>query len=465
MPRIALLHLTPLLPVPALAACITLAPPASGATTGATDTSGETTDTSLPWPAPPTIDRTGIGSASTTASTTSTPATSTTATTSTTGVLPSLDGLRITEFLADPPGKDGGAASPEFLEITNFAPEPAPLDDLVVRARSWPRLDAADLGLVGHSLAPGGRLLLLRHASGEGPAPPLVEAVDDRLSVAFTTTEGLRNADGAAMLVGPGDAILDAVVYGLPAPSPYDDPLAWQGPPASAAGAGHSLCRLPAESDTDRAEDWQECDPTPGELPDPPADPGDTSSTGTTGGTDTTGIDTDNPPGLPAIAIVEVLSNAPGPGNGEKALEYVEILNIGDDPIDLAGFTVADALGDMPPGVDPLLPVAGEGGCQPATCLAPGHRALIVGNAYQGPIGSALVLATDDSTIADGGLSALEPVLLRDPDGEVVSTYRVWPDPMSEPYPINMEEPLHRASPTAPDEPASWSYGPSTPGA
>jgi hypothetical protein len=162
--------------------------------------------------------------------------------------------------------------------------------------------------------------------------------------------------------------------------------------------------------------------------------------------------------------FVEVLSNAPGPSASERELEYVELLNLGPDAVDLDGWTIADAAELDAPGRDPLLYREGDGGCEPATCLAPGRRALVVGGAYLGPTGDALVLETDDMTLADGGLTAHEPVVLRDADDAVASTYRLWDDPYAEPYPIDVELPAHRLSPEAADSAEAWALAESSPG-
>lgn len=71
-----------------------------------------------------------------------------------------LDALRITEVLADPAGKDGGASSPEFVEITNVGASALTLGGLVVASRSWPELWMGDLGIGNEALLPGDQLLL-----------------------------------------------------------------------------------------------------------------------------------------------------------------------------------------------------------------------------------------------------------------------------------------------------------------
>ncbi|MEZ4429735.1 MAG: hypothetical protein R3A51_18820, partial [Nannocystaceae bacterium] len=81
------------------------------------------------------------------------------------------------------------------------------------------------------------------------------------------------------------------------------------------------------------------------------------------------------------------------------------------------------------------------------------------------PTGDALVLVTDDSTLADGGLSSLEPVVLRDARGAVVSTYRLWTDPEAAPNPATRDDALVRDDVAAPDTPEHWQFAAPTPGA
>lgn len=356
---------------------------------------------------------------------------------------PGLSMLRITEVLPDPDGKDGGPDSPELIELLNPTASPVALDGLVIESRSWPKLDATALGLDGAELAPTQRLVIERYATAEDIPPGLPKLDNGSLRTAFSTGSGLRNADGAVLVRGAMGEVADLMVYGEPQPEPFDEPGAWQGAVPEAPKSGESLCRPAPENDSDTADDWSACTPSPGK----PHDPG---------------------PELPAtglIVITEVFANPPGPSSEEKLLEFVEVRNADAEAIDLADFTIADDTADDASGIDPVEHLAGDGGCEPATCLAPGHRALIVGNAYAGPAGGALVLATDDTTIADGGLSSTEPVVLRDGLGEIVSTYRDWLDQKAEPDPSSEEQAVHRLGDGAQDVPENWELGPASPGA
>ena len=369
-----------------------------------------------------------------------------------------LTALRIAELLPDPAGKDGGATSPEFVEILHVGADPTPLAGLEIVARAWPIQSAADLGIADEVLEPGQRLVVLRYAAAADlPNPPVVVG-DEGVSVAFAHADGLRNADGGVLLRAGGE-IGDLVIFGAAQPAPWDSQDAWVGAPAAAPGSGVALCRVMAE-DHDEAGDFAACAPSPGS--------GGESMDGTTGGetTSTTGTTGDGTTGVsePAeVAIVEVLSNPVGPGNGEKADEFVELINLGPGDVDLAGWTIADSVAEDAVGVDPLLYSSGDGGCAPNTCLAAGARAIVVGTAYTGPTGSGLVLVTDDTTLANAGLAVHEPVVVRDGDGVVRSTYRAWPDPAGAPDPALTEQALVR-DPEAMDAPEAWSFAAPTPG-
>ncbi len=446
------------LPLSFLIACVPFEPPAADPTT-TTITNETGSPGSSGWQIPPRErGQTSAGGTSATSATTTTttgpgPATSESGSMApdlTTGSVLEISALQIAELHPDPDGKDGGAASPEFLELVHVGEVPLELTGLEILARAWPTLRGDEIGLAGHVLAPGERLLVLRYADPGDVPEPAIAAIAGGLRIAFASGEGLRNADGGVLL-RTGDTIGDTLIYGAPQPAPWNSGT-WNGEPASAPGPGQSLCRA-MTADHDDASDWTICPPSPGAAAD--LDDGGTTedSTGTTG----------EP--LPAeVAIVEVLSNPVGPGNLEKAAEFVEVLNLGPGTVDLGSWTVADDASEAPIGADPLLYLAGDGGCEPATCLAPGQRALIVGNVYTGPTGVGLVLATDDTTIANGGLAVHEPVVLRDAAKTVRSTYRVWPDPLGMPDPALAEEALVRGDPAAPDEPGAWSFAAPTPG-
>lgn len=353
-----------------------------------------------------------------------------------------LSQLRLTEVLPDPDGKDGGADSPELIEILNPTASAVELAGLVIESRAWPQLSADELGLSGLSLEAGQRLVVERYASDIDPPPDYPRVVEWGLAAGFSSGSGLRNGDGAVLIRGAFGEIADLVVYGATQEPPFDDPDAWTTDPTATPPTGASICRAAPETDLDRAEDWVACASNPGMAYEPP-------------------------PQIPTtgeVSIVEVLSNPAGPADSEKLYEFVEVLNVGELPVDMRAFRIADSLHPDAPGIDPLSYVSGDGGCEPAGCLAPNARALIVGNAYVGETGSALVLETDDTTLANAGLSNTEAVALRDGLDEITSTYRDWADPQDEPDAGAMELALVRASPEAPDLPENWSFAEPSPG-
>jgi hypothetical protein len=361
---------------------------------------------------------------------------------------PALAQLRLTEVLADPDGKDGDEGSPEFVEIHNLGPSPVALDGLLIEAASWPMLDATELGLAGVTLEPGAFLLVQRWASGVDPGRAELSIGESLVAVGFVHAGGLRNADGFVRIgsaTEPSDPI-DEFVYGLDLAEPSPG---WSGPPAPTPEPGSSMCRS-SPTDHDDASDWSPCEPNPGQAAPEEDDVADDPRTPA-------------PINPGAVQIVEVSANPPGPAADEKAYEYVEILNTSGVEIELSGCMVGDDPSPDAPGVDPLEYLAGDGGCVSTTCLAPGRRAIIVGQGYAGEMGDALVLATNDTTIADAGLSNSEPVVLWDALGIALSSYRLWPDPSVDPLPLD-EQPLHRLDDAAPDEPQSWVSAPPSPG-
>ena len=357
---------------------------------------------------------------------------------------PALVQLQLTEVLVDPDGKDGGATSPEYIELHNPGPDPVELDGLRIEAASWPILDADELALVGVTLDPGGFLLVRHFASDVDPDLAVLDVGASLVSVGFLHAEGLRNADGLVR-VGSTSEPSDEFVYGLDL---AETSPGWQGPAAASPEPSLAMCRT-SPSDHDDASDWSPCEPNPGA-----ATPTETR---------------EDPPMMPMpispgdVQIIEVLANPPGPAAEEKAYEYVEILNTSNVEIELSELRIGDDPSIDAPGLDPLEYLAGDGGCISTTCLAPGERAIIVGQGYLGSLGAGLVLATDDSTIADAGLTNSEPVVLWDSMGNALSSYRVWLDPSGEPLPLD-EQPLHRVDIAGPDEPLDWMSAPATPG-
>jgi hypothetical protein len=344
---------------------------------------------------------------------------------------PHITQLRLTELLPNPDGKDGGPGAPEIVEIENNGDHPVKLRGIEILARSWPNRNATDLGIDGLILGPHELLLILRWATDMDPALATVEHTANGIHVGFLHSGGLRNTDGSVELWA-GDQLLDQVEYGPNTATPTP-------------GSGRSLCRPPVDQDP-----WTQCDPSPG-APNPGLDGG------PGGGRETPPIE----PGV--LIITEVMANPPGPAAEEKPWEYVEIINVSENEVELSGLWVGDKLSFDAPGKDPLTAAGGDGGCASASCLAPGARALIVAKGFLGESNDALLLETNDTGIADGGLTMREPVLLWRSDGVMISSYRVWPDPNSDPVPY-VEQPLHRVELLGEDEPSNWVSAPASPG-
>ena len=124
-------------------------------------------------------------------------------------------------------------------------------------------------------------------------------------------------------------------------------------------------------------------------------------------------------PPVARVVINEVLANA----LDERTGEFVELLNLGDGPVDLAGWWIDDL-----DGRDPLQALRRGG----STVIEPGGYGVILDPDYPDvaalPPGATL-LTVDDTSISNG-LSTGDPVLLRLPDGNtIVSAYEEPFDP------------------------------------
>ncbi|MCA9673124.1 MAG: lamin tail domain-containing protein [Myxococcales bacterium] len=121
------------------------------------------------------------------------------------------------------------------------------------------------------------------------------------------------------------------------------------------------------------------------------------------------------PPAAPALVISEVLAN---PHGAEPAQELVELVNRGAAPLRLGGYRIDD--GDDGEGARVL----------PDVELAPGQRALLVGASWRAsstrdpaPREGALLVRLDGPIGALGLANAGEPLVLRDAQGHIVSSY------------------------------------------
>jgi hypothetical protein len=128
-----------------------------------------------------------------------------------------------------------------------------------------------------------------------------------------------------------------------------------------------------------------------------------------------------------AICINEVMSNplgSGGAGSPEDRNEFVEILNVGPEAVDLSGWKITDL-----DAVDEIIPFYALSGDSNAI-LMPGKFALIMDPEYSDsgenymPYGipSCLLFTVGNTTIGNE-LSAADPVALISPDGDTISTY------------------------------------------
>jgi hypothetical protein len=158
------------------------------------------------------------------------------------------------------------------------------------------------------------------------------------------------------------------------------------------------------------------------------------------------------PVALPPLAITEVLANPKGP---EPQQEYVELRNLGDGDVSLAGLRLEDSKG---------------GDDLPAETLAPGGYALVVTSAYDPQEGSdpppraGTLLVRVDSRLGSDGLSnSGEAVQLVQGDA-VVSSYGGWVAVSAGSWNGSA---VHRLVQTACDSSDAWNHTPlpPTPGA
>ena len=158
---------------------------------------------------------------------------------------------------------------------------------------------------------------------------------------------------------------------------------------------------------------------------------------------------------LPPVAITEVLAN---PAGTEPDQEFVELRNLGDAPVALAGLRIEDSRG---------------GDVLPAVDLAPGAYALVVGPGFDSfslidvPPRAGTTMVRLDTRIGSDGLSnSGEVVRLRaagGPDAPVISSYGGWVDVSAKAWAGSS---VRRAPDEACDRPESWNRTPlaATPG-
>jgi hypothetical protein len=154
------------------------------------------------------------------------------------------------------------------------------------------------------------------------------------------------------------------------------------------------------------------------------------------------------PGAIPPVVITEVLANPAGP---EPAQEFVELRNLGAEPVALDGLSIGDGRG-----ADAL----------PAETLLPGAYALVVTSAYDArggpdpaPRAGTLLLRVDARIGTDGLSNGGEVARLLRGD-EIISSYGGWVPVSSVAW---SGKSVHRLVQSACDRPDAWSRSPLPP--
>jgi len=307
--------------------------------------------------------------------------------------------LVINEVMANPLDEDRG----EFVELFNYGTKPVAAAGLVLDDG-----DAQDV-LVdpqgGEGTIPAGAYALILDPEHDGsyslPADAVVLLPDDT-----TLGSGLTTNDPLALLTADASVVVSTFSF------PFNP------------GNGRSAERVDDRGDV--ASNWVASPCPAGSSParvncaaageGPPVEPEE----------------------VPQVVINEVMANP----TDERTAEFVELLNLGPEPVDLTGYVLSD--GDA---IDTL--EGFDGG--PAVLEAGGFGVVLdrdyVGGYDLGP--DATLLVTDDRSIGSG-LANSDPITLLLPDAAtVVSTY-------GHPFNAGDGRSVERVDPAAPDDPESW---------
>jgi len=155
-------------------------------------------------------------------------------------------------------------------------------------------------------------------------------------------------------------------------------------------------------------------------------------------------------PNRPPLVISEVLAN---PAGSEYTQEFVELVNVGAEPLSLAGLFIEDSSGSDPLG---------------AAMLTPGQRALIVAAGYlpdegsdPAPSPSALLVRVEGRIGRDGLTNTGETVTLKTADGRIVDRFGGWLDMSASAW---NGRSTHRTPPDYPcDGKETWTDKPQSP--
>ncbi|MBN1770964.1 MAG: lamin tail domain-containing protein, partial [Deltaproteobacteria bacterium] len=278
--------------------------------------------------------------------------------------------LVISEVMANPLDEDTG----EFLELYNRGIAPVDAEGLILGDG-----DAVD-GLTGYAggstLIPAGGYALILDAEYAGeyaiaPGTTLLSTHDTTLGSSLALDDPIR------LYEANGVEVIDSFR------SPFNP------------GNGRSAERIDLRA-FDSAANWTAS----------------TCASGSSPGADNCAAAAG---GLPKqLRITEVLSNQAGTETG-GAGEFVELLNIGDRAVDLAGMSLESGTDLLSPARDGI--VARGGG---PTVLVPGAFAVVLDADYDGryafPNGT-VVVTIDDANFGSSGLATTHLVQLVDADG------------------------------------------------
>lgn len=158
----------------------------------------------------------------------------------------------------------------------------------------------------------------------------------------------------------------------------------------------------------------------------------------------------DGPPPLPALTEVRADAETPEAGG-----EYVEVVNLGETPLDLRGWRLAKRTAT---GALSSCAVTVPAGAAP---LAPGAVAVVGGGAWDGryALPAGVPVLACGSTALLGGIANDRPpaLLLADPAGDVRATLGAAGAPLC-------PAALEKADPAGPDEPANLACTQGSPG-
>ncbi len=307
-------------------------------------------------------------------------------------------GPQITEVHAAA-GRGSQDAAFEWVEIHNPGPDPIDLT-------GWGLADnRAEDPIPATTLAAGAYLIVGGSAALAGELPgdvQLVVVADGRIG------NGLANSGDRVLLIDPSGEAIDGVSWGsdrtitVLAPPPGGQTLSrsaadWSAATASPGGA-HQAAPMDGPAEAAPAPEPTESSPEAPPGPEPAAS------------TDAAAVP------VPLLRVTEIFASA-GMGSRDAAFEWVEVFNAGSEPIDLAGWTIADnrAVDDLP-----------------GLVVAPGAYVTIGGSAEAAD--GTVDIVVEDGRIGNGLANGGDVVTLRDALGRVVDEvdYRAPPIPLPE---------------------------------